>query len=249
MLELTGCCVLKQSLIGLAVQVRALTNLEQALVAKVWEAAVQAAASQAQQATTVSKALQATVESKACRRIHLQSASTSWYTPPYIVKLVKQVFSQGIIGLDPCSSTEAQQYVQAGKFLTCTDQGLHADWFGRVYVNPPFGAQGNCSMQAQFFNKALLEYHANRALEAVVLLKAAIGYKWFEAIFAVPHAFFRTRIAFHQASGTNDEPQACGNNPHGSVAVYLGPNVDKFCETFKEVAFIPGTNAWVHSGV
>ena len=36
----------------------------------------------------------------------------------------------------------------------------------------------------------------------------------------------------------------CIANPHGSVVVYLGPNVHNLCNAFAPVAFIPGLNAW-----
>ena len=74
-------------------------------------------------------------------------------------------------------------------------------------------------------------------------MKAAIGYNWFQEVYSHPHVFFRQRVAFCSGQEERLGPSMSGN-PHGTVGVYLGPNVDKFCQVFSGVGFIPGCNSW-----
>ena len=230
------------------VQVRGLRGLDHRRVMEVWEAAVHSATQLGQPVTgaLVAQALQLVGCST---RVQLQPASNIWHTPKSIIGLVKQLFSGGNIDLDPCSSAEAQATVQAGKFLTQSEQSLAPSclWEGSVFINPPYSCQGKCSMQAQFFAKALHEYEAARAIEVLLLLKAAVGCKWFEAVYGHPHAFIRERVAFQSSMQSPNRGQVCYENPHGSVAVYLGPNRDKFCTVFGAIGYIPGYSSWAMS--
>jgi hypothetical protein len=65
------------------------------------------------------------------------SGGFEWYTPPKYLDLVRQVFG-GKIDLDPASSELAQETVQATAYFTKDDDGLTKDWFGDVFLNPPF---------------------------------------------------------------------------------------------------------------
>ena len=49
------------------------------------------------------------------------------------------------------------------------------------------------------------------------LLKVAVGYKWFELVYAHPHCFLSARPKFHEPSGG-----VLNESPHGYVMVYLG---------------------------
>jgi hypothetical protein len=65
---------------------------------------------------------------------------------------------------------------------------------------------------------------------------AAVGCAWFAGVYGWPHAFLSQRVGFLRAG------QGGGDNPHGTVAVYLGPNVRRFCAEFGGVAYVPGHN-------
>ena len=76
------------------------------------------------------------IENRGSTLVHCHSTSTLWYTPPELL-VVKGLL--GEIDLDPCSDLTAQQHVQARSYHSVQTNGLLQPWFGRVYVNPPFG--------------------------------------------------------------------------------------------------------------
>ena len=133
--------------------------------------------------------------------------------------------------------------MQALRILTAKDGSLAKRWLGRLYNNPPYGrARGKGrgrSQQAEFLRKALREYRAGHATEVILLLKAAIGYRWLRKIWCLPHGVLYEKVAFVPGAA-----QAGSGNPHGSIVVYLGPNVQRFAEVFAEVAAIPGKSSW-----
>lgn len=174
--------------------------------------------------------------------IFLSSHSNYWYTPYSILNLAKQVL--GTIDLDPCSDSTAQKSVRATKFYNIEQDGLAPcnPWQGNVYVNPPFGIRGGESVQGLFFHRTVAEYNAGNISAAICLLKASIGYKWFNAVLQHPHCLLSQRLAFHFMGQQDNQ-----TNPHGSVVVYLGKEVTKFCSVFSAVGSIPGVSSWASS--
>jgi len=57
--------------------------------------------------------------------------SDEWITPPYIIK------SLGDFDLDPCNCINPP-FKTAKNSYTILDDGLNRDWYGRVWLNPPF---------------------------------------------------------------------------------------------------------------
>ena len=115
-----------------------------------------------------------------------------------------------------------------------------------MYVNPPFGVLSGKSLQGQFLQKAV----EGRAEEVLLLLKAAVGYLWFNTAMKYPHAFLADRVAF-ETGDHNVRSSSLANevspNPHGSIVVYLGRNIEKFCSSFADVGHIPGLSSWACS--
>lgn len=59
--------------------------------------------------------------------------SQEWYTPIDILE------GLGLFDLDPCTSTEAINYNDSAKnYFTAEDDGLTKEWFGRIWLNPPY---------------------------------------------------------------------------------------------------------------
>lgn len=56
-----------------------------------------------------------------------------WLTPPEIVHAL------GRFDLDPCAAPEPRPWPTAARHITLPDDGLTAEWEGRVWCNPPFG--------------------------------------------------------------------------------------------------------------
>ncbi|MEZ4900587.1 MAG: DNA N-6-adenine-methyltransferase [Spirosomataceae bacterium] len=61
-----------------------------------------------------------------------KQTTVEWLTPP---KLVKKL---GFFDLDPCCPIDAP-FFHAHENYTVLDNGLMKEWFGRVYLNPPYG--------------------------------------------------------------------------------------------------------------
>jgi hypothetical protein len=169
-----------------------------------------------------------------------QHNSNNWHTPVDLIDRVTAFFG-GAIDLDPCSDSLAQGKIKALKYYSVADDGLHNRnlWSNNVFVNPPYSlATGNAGFQELFLDRALSEMCKGTITQCVLLLKAAVGAKWFRKVFDLPHGFLKDRVQF----GLNG--QDCGKAQFGSVLVYIGPNVDGFVAQFKDLAFFPGVNSW-----
>ena len=65
---------------------------------------------------------------------HETTAQTDeWYTPSWIFDALDVVFD-----LDPCCP-HPNEWVPAKHYLTKDDNGLEENWYGSVWLNPPFG--------------------------------------------------------------------------------------------------------------
>ena len=80
----------------------------------------------------------------------------------------------GGIDTDPCSNERS--IVGAATEYTVHDNGLAQRWYGRVYVNPPYGRQ-----IVWWMLKALLEMRAGRASEVIFLVPARVDTQWWAA--------------------------------------------------------------------
>lgn len=63
-----------------------------------------------------------------------RNETIEWYTPPEIFEALGLHFD-----LDPCSPGAGLSHVPADAHYTKDDDGLASDWFGTVFVNPPYG--------------------------------------------------------------------------------------------------------------
>jgi hypothetical protein len=119
-----------------------------------------------------------------------------WLTPPDVVRAL------GEFDLDPCG---APGHVLARNtyLLENGDDGLMDTWFGRVWMNPPYGRT-----MRQWVER-LIDHGSGTAL-----IPVAAGTKlWQEVVFPNASAihFYRHRIKFLRRDGKDDEmvsPQA-----------------------------------------
>ncbi|MFY2788493.1 DNA N-6-adenine-methyltransferase [Rhodococcus sp. MALMAid1271] len=58
------------------------------------------------------------------------AGTTTWLTPPHVIK------SLGKFDLDPCG---APGWATANRHIILPEDGLTAEWSGRVWLNPPYG--------------------------------------------------------------------------------------------------------------
>ncbi len=60
--------------------------------------------------------------------------SVEWYTPAWVFEALALTFD-----LDPSSPHDMETSVPAATKYTIFDDGLKKPWFGRVWLNPPYG--------------------------------------------------------------------------------------------------------------
>jgi len=164
------------------------------------------------------------------------SETNEWYTPAHIIELAREVL--GDIDLDPASSPEANDTVRAASYCTIQEDGYTQPWGStdsptRVWLNPPYGKEdGERETNAMRWSRKLIgEYQAGRVESAILLVKAALGYEWFEELWRLyPTCLLRKRLSFVRADGSND-----GQSKHATALLYLGKDIDGFRSAFQPI--------------
>lgn len=149
------------------------------------------------------------------------SESNEWYTPSYLIELARAVM--GGIDLDPASSEEANLTVQAGEIFSEETDGLIQSWFGRVWLNPPYGDDAG-----KFVDKLVSEYEAGNVEQAILLVASRTDTQWFRKLRKYPRCFLFGRIKFiNGQSGQVGDPAG-----FPSMVVYFGYDLRGFAEFF-----------------
>lgn len=161
-------------------------------------------------------------------------ASVEWYTPRSYIEAAHTVM--GGIDLDPASNQQAQERIGATVWYGLdhpdpdSRDGLAGEWYGRVWLNPPYGAQGARAVAATWAEQLIREYDAGRVSQAVLLVNAVIDSKWFDPLWRFPICLTNHRIRFDLPA---DAPTDANTSPIiGSAFVYFGPNVAAFVNEF-----------------
>ena len=89
--------------------------------------------------------------------------SVDWYTPPWVFERMGLQFD-----LDPCAPTGGVPWIPAIRHYDLEDNGLTAYWFGKVWLNPPYGKETP---------KWLAKMHQHR--NGMALLFARTDCAWF----------------------------------------------------------------------
>lgn len=165
------------------------------------------------------------VSQKGTLDLFTSAETVRWGTPSYLIEPSRVVL--GRIDLDPFSERAFNKRVKAKKIYTRRSNGYKKSWFGNVFFNAPGGLVNGESAMGLAFEKAIKEYKAGRISACVCLLKAAVGYKWFEAVYAYPLCFLRERPKFHEPGG-----DVRNESPHGYVVVYIGREKTTFEKEF-----------------
>jgi hypothetical protein len=110
-----------------------------------------------------------------------------WLTPPEIISAL------GVFDLDPCAA-EDRPWDTAKKHYTIKENGLRSPWWGRVWLNPPYGY-------------ALREWMGRLAEHGngIALTFARTETKvFFESVWGKAGAiiFLRGRLTFYHSDGT-----------------------------------------------
>lgn len=109
-----------------------------------------------------------------------------WLTPPELIQML------GSFDLDPCSPLQ-RPWDTARRHLTTEDNGLLAQWYGRVWLNPPYGAETGRWL-------ARLVEHGNGI--ALIFARTETD-DWFRYVWRHADAilFLRGRLHFHHVDG------------------------------------------------
>lgn len=219
-------------------QTRPLTALEPEQQREVWQRAVETApngkVTAAHVQTVVTSYREAInvedgnghVETMIPAKPHVanNSGNNEWYTPAVYVEAAREVM--GGIDLDPASSVIANQVIQAEAFYTVEDDGLSHDWFGRVWMNPPYASD----LIGQFSAKLAYHYGTGDVVEAVVLVNNATETGWFGDLIRMASAviFPNGRVRFWKPDGELGAPL------QGQAIIYLGNYPQVFLDVFSK---------------
>jgi hypothetical protein len=91
--------------------------------------------------------------------------------------------------------------VPAAAHFTASDDGLAQEWYGRVYMNPPYGRE-----LPLWVDKLISEFQAGRVTEAVVLVPSRTDTLWFRRLREYPRAFLWGRLRFSDAANAATFP-------------------------------------------
>lgn len=159
---------------------------------------------------------------KEIKKPHVTNNSTDneWYTPERYIELARQVM--GSIDLDPASNDFANKTVKASRYYTEEDDGLEQEWFGNIWMNPPYST----TLLQRFADKLT----DSKFEQAVVLVNNATETAWFEKLVSKASAivFHKGRIRFVKRDGEHGAPL------QGQAFLYYGNNADKFLEVFSK---------------
>ena len=149
------------------------------------------------------------------------SATNEWYTPRWLTEMARD--AMGKIDLDPASCPEANLRIEATYIHCEEDDGLSTNWFGNVWLNPPFGRKTGL-----WVDKLCREYRHGDVEQACLLVNAVPDRLWFRGLWGQPICFLYKRVRFWQPGGKKNQPT------HPNVIVYFGSNSRKFFYTFKK---------------
>jgi len=139
--------------------------------------------------------------------------SKEWYTPRYIFKALGISFD-----LDPCSpGQDIVPWVPAQIHHTYLDDGLNTEWFGKVWMNPPYGMDTPKWMEK-------LKEHNN----GIALVFSRTDTQWFHDYVPTAGAicfikgrvqFVKSEDALYYADGQRNPKGGCGA---GSMLIGYG---------------------------
>lgn len=115
------------------------------------------------------------------------SKNVDWYTPPWVFERLGLQFD-----LDPCQPLAGVPWIPAMLTYTEADDGLASPWFGRVWLNPPYGKHTAAW---------LAKMHSHR--NGVSLVFARTDCAWYHDSVAKADAilFLRGRVKFVDGLG------------------------------------------------
>lgn len=154
------------------------------------------------------------------------SETNEHYTPKELLERVADFYG-GILDLDPCSNSKEDPNVVSRFQFTVENDGLAQAWFGKVFVNPPYGR----SLKA-WAAKSVAEYKTGNCKELLFLAPSRTDTAWYGMLSPYIRCNIRGRLKF-----INEANQ--GNSaPFPSVLFYLGDRKADFYDSFYPIGEI-----------
>ena len=125
------------------------------------------------------------------------SKNMNWITPDWVIWALERKL--GRFNLDPCCTPES---AKAPRILTPRDNGLVHPWFGKVFMNPPYGKHVRL-----WILKAISECLKGHAELVCCLLAVRTDTQWFFPCYqAHEWVFFTGRIPFIHPDPKKERP-------------------------------------------
>ena len=163
------------------------------------------------------------------------SNSVEWYTPSEYIECARELM--GGIDLDPASCELANETVKADTYYTKDDDGFTKAWSGRVWMNPPYGREGGESVAGLWAERLIDSYENGEVTNAVFLVNAATGAKWFQSFWEYSICFVHGRINFYKPNDSlDDDANKLTKDKHPtkySAIIYLGDDIHEFKTAFR----------------
>jgi hypothetical protein len=135
----------------------------------------------------------------------------TWLTPPYIIEAL------GPFDLDPCAAPMPRPWNTATTHWLHGDNSLNRKWFGRVWLNPPYGPKA----QIAPWMRRMADHGRGTAL----IFARTETEIFFETVWdrAAAVMFFKGRLCFYRPDGTLPRADTGGGNAGApSVLVAYG---------------------------
>lgn len=154
-----------------------------------------------------------------------------WYTPRKYTDMARLVM--GGIDLDPASAELPQSWIQAGRYYSIDDDGLCQQWYGRVWLNPPFDDTG------KWVERLIAECQAGNVTNAVLLVNSNLGYLWYERLWRfAPVCCVRERIAFLTPDPDTGQLVSKGSAKRAQTIAYFGADWPLFARVYGRIGRI-----------
>lgn len=157
------------------------------------------------------------------------SNSDEHNTPAYLIEAARKVLDN--IDLDPMSNRLANKTVNAITFYTKEDDGLTRDWYGKIWLNPPF------SLSKLAIPKLVDSYKSGQVVEAVLLIKSDVSTQKYKLLYPYPFCELDRRVKFLDSNNTNQ------GSPFPVVMFYLGKKFYKWNQVMSKLGKVhPGND-------
>lgn len=121
--------------------------------------------------------------------INQDSGNTEWWTPKPIIRAAHRIM--GGIDLDVACSVAAREYQERHASIISANS-LAVDWFGKVWMNHPFGRGQN----EKWINKLTGSVTRRDVEQACCITFASVSERWFQPLLRYPQFFFCGRINY-----------------------------------------------------